>query len=75
MAPVVHGLEAEYHGRIGFVFLDADDPATRDFQRQFGFFVQPEFYLLDGAGNIIQKWVGYVSEVDFRAAFTSLLGD
>ena len=33
MAPMVHGLEAEYSGRIAFVYLDADDPRTREIQR------------------------------------------
>ena len=50
MAPIVHGLEARYYGKISFYYLDADDPATTEFQRQFGFRVQPEFYLLDGQG-------------------------
>lgn len=74
MAPIVHGLEAEYSGRIGFAFLDADDPATRDFQRTLGFAVQPEFYLLDGEGNVLYKWFGAVQEADFRAQFDQALG-
>lgn len=69
MAPIVHGLEAEYVGRIQFTYLDADDQATRDFQRSLGFAYQPEFYLLDGAGNVLQKWFGFVSADDFRAVF------
>lgn len=69
MAPMVHGLEAEYFGRINFVYLDADDPATRTFQQQLGFFYQPEVYLLDGNGNVLQKWVGFTSEEEFKEAF------
>jgi thioredoxin-related protein len=74
MAPIVHGLEAEYYGRIGFAYLDASDPATRTFQQQLGFRVQPEFYLLDGQGNVVKKWFGYVRAEDFRAAFDQILG-
>ncbi|MBI4731536.1 MAG: hypothetical protein HY781_05305 [Chloroflexi bacterium] len=74
MAPMVHGLEAEYFGRIKFVFLDASDPATADFQRALGFAVQPEFYLLDGAGTVLYRWFGYVQEADFRAVFDQQLG-
>jgi thioredoxin-related protein len=66
----VHGLEAEYYGRILFVFLDADDQATKDFQRSLGFAFQPEFYLLDGAGNVLHKWFGFVTADEFRAVFT-----
>ena len=69
MAPMVHGLEAEYFGKIKFNYLDADDPNTFDFQRTLGFFSQPEIYLLDGNGNVLQKWVGYTTDVEFREVF------
>jgi len=68
----VHGLEAEYFGKVDFYFLDADDPATQEFQRQLGFNYQPEFYLLDSSGNVIKKWIGYVSADDLRAEFDKL---
>ena len=73
MAPIVHGLEAEYSGWINFVFLDAGDPATTDFQRTLGFRVQPEFYLLDGVGNVLYQWFGYVGEASFREQFDQAL--
>jgi thioredoxin-like negative regulator of GroEL len=69
MAPIVHGLEAEYSGQIKFVYLDIDDPANTDFERQLGFRVQPQFFLLDENGEIIQQWLGRVSADDFKAAF------
>ena len=73
MAPMVHGLEAKYFGKIQFSYLDADDPNTFDFQRTLGFRYQPEVYLLDGNGNILKKWVGYTSEQDFEAEFAKYL--
>lgn len=73
MAPMVHGLEAEYFGRIKFSYLDADDPATRDFQRALGFQYQPEVYLLDAEGKVLQKWVGYTSEQEFEEVFAQYL--
>jgi len=69
MAPIVHGLEAEYFNKIHFTYLDADDPATKDFQRALGFAYQPEFYLLDPQGNVLNKWFGYVDEQGFRTIF------
>jgi thioredoxin-related protein len=69
MAPMVHGLEAKYFGKIQFAYLDADNPNTREFQRALGFSYQPEFYLLDGQGNLLQKFVGFVSEEQFEAVF------
>ena len=69
MAPMVHGLEAEYFGKIKFAFLDADDPKTDSFQRMLGFQYQPEFYLLDANGNVLKKFVGFTSREDFVAEF------
>jgi hypothetical protein len=73
MAPMVHGLEAKYFGRIKFTYLDADDPHTHEFQRALGFYYQPEFYLLDANGNVLMKWIGYVQETDLEAAFIQYL--
>jgi len=73
MVPMVHGLEAKYSGRINFVYLDADNIATDQFQRELGFYYQPEFYLLDGNGNVLQKWVGFTSEDEFESVFAQYL--
>jgi len=37
MAPIVHGLEAEYSERINFVYLDIDDPANSDLLSFLGY--------------------------------------
>jgi hypothetical protein len=73
MAPMVHGLEAEYFGKIKFTYLDADDPLTHDFQRALGFYYQPEVYLLDAEGNVLQKWVGYTTQEEFEGVFVQYL--
>ena len=69
MAPMVHGLEAEYSGKIKFSYLDAGDPNTDTFQRTLGFAYQPEFYLLDADGNVLKKYIGFVSQEEFAAEF------
>jgi len=69
MAPMVHGLEAKYFGRIKFTYLDADDPQTRGFQKTLGFYYQPEIYLLDGNGNLLKKWVGFTTAEQFETEF------
>ncbi len=74
MAPMVHGLEAKYFGQIDFAYMDADDPNTQPFQQQFGFRYQPELYLMDGNGNLVNKWVGFVSQEELETAFAALLG-
>ena len=73
MAPMVHGLEAKYFGRIKFTYLDADDIGTEVFRRALGFRYQPEFYFLDGAGQVLMKLVGYVQESTFEAMFAQYL--
>ena len=73
MAPMVHGLEAEYFGKIKFSYLDADDPQTDVFQKTLGFYYQPEFYFLDANGNLIKKLVGSRSEEEFRSMFDASL--
>ena len=73
MAPIVHGLEAKYFGRIKFTYLDADDARTRGFQKALGFYYQPEIYLLDANGNLLKKLAGYQSEQDLEAAFSEIL--
>lgn len=73
MAPMVHGLEAEYSGKVKFSYLDADDPNTDAFQRTLGFQYQPEFYLMDASGNILKKLIGFISEDEFRSTLNSYL--
>jgi len=73
MAPMVHGLEAEYFGKVKFTFLDADDSRTDGFQRALGFYYQPEFYLLDANGNLLKKLVGFVSQEEFTAEFAKYI--
>ncbi|MBN2386673.1 MAG: thioredoxin family protein [Anaerolineales bacterium] len=74
MAPIVHGLEVEYYDRVGFAYLDIDDPATAPFRSALGYRLQPHFFLLDGQGNVVREWLGYVSPDDFRTAVDALLG-
>jgi hypothetical protein len=62
MAPVVHGLEQQYGKQVNFVYLDIDDSRTNPFKRQLGYQYQPNLFLLDGQGNIVQQWVGSVSQ-------------
>ena len=73
MIPIVHGLQARYSDRIGFVYLDIDDAATQPFKRELGYRVQPHFFLLDAEGNIVQSWLGRVSEDELEQALQSVL--
>lgn len=73
MGPVVHGLEKDYGERIGFNYLDVEDPANQALADRLGSRGQPRFYLLDGQGKVVESWAGPVREATFRAAFDRLL--
>jgi thiol-disulfide isomerase/thioredoxin len=73
MAPMVHGLEAEYFGKVKFSFLDADDPNTDEFQQTLGFAYQPELYLLDANGNVLKKFIGFTSREDLVSEFANYI--
>jgi len=75
MAPIVHGLEVEYHNQINFVYLNIEDPLTDQFKDELGYRYQPHFFLIDGEGEIIQQWLGPVAEETFRTAFNEALVD
>ena len=64
----MHGLEAQYGDRVNFVYLDIDDPRNDTFKRQLGYAYQPNIFLVDGEGQIIRQWVGYVSGEELEAA-------
>ena len=69
MAPMVHGLEATYFGRIKFTYLEISDPLTADFQQYLGYRVRPSFYLLGGDGNILHQWIGHQSQEEIESVF------
>jgi hypothetical protein len=73
MAPVVHGLEAEWSGEIRFTYLDIDDDKNSAILRLLGFRYQPHFFLLDAEGEILKHWIGSVEVQEFERAFIAAL--
>ena len=73
MAPIVHGLEAEFSSQIDFIYLDIEDPRNQAILDELGFSYQPHFFLVDGEGNVIQQWIGPVTEGQFREAFNKAI--
>jgi thioredoxin-like negative regulator of GroEL len=68
----VHGLEREWYQEVDFVYLDIDDNNNDQFKRMFGYQYQPHIFLLDGNGNVVDQWVGFVSENELRAALVNI---
>lgn len=71
----MHGLETKYHNDIVFTYLDIDDPRTASFKQALGYRVQPHLYLLDANGNILDQWLGRITEETLMNAFNSALGN
>ena len=69
MTSVVHGLEAEYKGQVKFVYLNIEDRGTEEIKRTLGFRSQPQFFLLDGDGMVLDQWIGFVEVETFHTAF------
>lgn len=68
MAPIVHGLEAKYYRNVQFSYLDIDDSANNNIKRQLGYRVQPEYYLVNAQGEILQKWFGFVDAQELESS-------
>ena len=50
---MVHGLEADYWGRIDFVYIDREAAANQDVVQRFGITSQPIFIFLAPDGTEI----------------------
>ena len=73
MAPIVHGLEARYHDKLIFTYLDIDDPMTNRFKQTLSYRYQPHIFLLDADGVILKQWIGVVSERELESAIEEAL--
>ena len=73
LAPMMNQLKLDFGKTVIFHFLDIDDPATRNIKKQLGFRVQPHLILLDGKGNILEEWTGFVDEAELRDELTRAL--
>ena len=69
----MNGLEAKYNGQVNFISLDIDDSRTDQFKQALGYRYQPHIFLVDGDGNILSQWVGFVAEQDLEGAITDAI--
>jgi thioredoxin-like negative regulator of GroEL len=73
MAPVVHGLEKEYEGRVDFLYLNVAEAQNDSAKRVFGFRATPHFFLANAAGAARESMQGVVPADSLRAALDRLL--
>ena len=68
----MHGLEDKYAAKIDFVYLDIDDPTSETAKRKLGYRVQPDLYLIDAKGKIVQRWIGFVEAEAIEQALSQV---
>jgi len=61
MAPVVHGLERQYQGRVDFLYLNVADSANAEARRRLGFRSTPHFFFLRADGTPTASFQGVVA--------------
>jgi hypothetical protein len=75
MAPVVHGLEQEYAGRIDFLYLNVAEARNDSAKRALGFTSTPHFFFRRTDGSTVKVMQGVVSGDSMRVALDALLVD
>ena len=73
MAPVVHGLEREYEGRIDFLYLNVADARNDSAERALGFTITPHFFFRRADGSTVHSIQGVVPEDVLRRTIDALL--
>jgi thioredoxin-like negative regulator of GroEL len=73
MAPVVHGLERQYRGRVDFLYLYVGDPRNAEAKRRLGFVATPHFVFLRADGTPVRQMQGAVPRDSLVAALDHLV--
>lgn len=73
MAPVVHGLETNYTGRVDFLYLNIAISRNDSAKRAFGFRSTPHFFLVEARGLVQQSMQGVVPGDSLRKGLDALL--
>lgn len=72
MAPVVHGLEKEYAGRVDFIYLNVADPKNAEAKKRYGFVSTPHFFFLKSDGTPVRMLRGVVPKDSVVSALSSI---
>ena len=73
MAPVVHGLEQKYAGRVDFVYLHTGEARTKEAQQRLGLKSTPHIMLIHADGTKFREWTGVQAEALLSAGLDELL--
>lgn len=75
MAPVVHGLEQEYTGRVDFLYLNVAEARNDSAKRALGFTSTPHFFFRRADGSTVKVMRGVVPGDSVRRALDALLAE
>lgn len=75
MAPVVHGLEKQYDGRVDFLYLNIAEARNDSAKRAFGFKSTPHFFFVNASGVAQESMQGVVPADSVRGALERLIGE
>jgi hypothetical protein len=73
MAPVVHGLEEQYKGRIDFLYLNVAEARNDSAERALGFRNTPHFFFLRSDGGVADTAQGVIPVDSLRLRLDRLL--
>jgi hypothetical protein len=72
MMPIVDRLEETFEGQVSIVRLDAGQPASLELQDRWGLRGHPSFAVLDGEGQVAERFFGPQSEGLLRQSMESV---
>lgn len=75
MAPIVHGFEQQYGGRVDFLYLDVQDGRTATAKARLGFEATPHFFLLDADGRVLREWQGVIPADTLELGLRRVIGE
>lgn len=58
----MHGLENTFKGQVDFIHLNIDFQETLPARERFGIVQRSQYVLADAAGNVLQRWIGFLDE-------------
>ena len=69
----MHRLEQEFQDQVEFVRLDIDDDSTFDLRQEYELFRRTSYHLIDGDGNIVERWIGPLDQATVSAELAEAL--
>lgn len=70
----MYGLQETFGDRIDFINLNVDLAVTQPARERFGLNDRSQYILVDPQGNIIERWIGSLSQETVEQALRAYLG-